>query len=115
RLGHGWWGRVAACLGRPVSTIRGWWRRLAANAEPLRVTFTVGLHTAALDAPPVLMSTGSPVGDVVAALAAMAAAVRRLLPAAVRVAPVWQGAAAVTNGGLLRPTPPSRILQHVGA
>jgi hypothetical protein len=110
---RGWsWRRIAARFGRPVSTVRGWWRRMAANAERLRVAFTVGLHALELDTPAALEPTGSPVGDVVAVVAEVAAAVRRFTAGVARAA-VWQVASALTGGALLGPDPPVRILQHL--
>jgi hypothetical protein len=115
RLRRWSWGRIAACLGRAVSTIRGWWRRLAGNAEQLRVAFTLALYTVELDAPPVLAPTGSPVADAVVVIAETAGAVRRLRSAVVRAVPMWQVVSTLTNGALLRPVPPSRILQQFRA
>ena len=95
--------RVAAGLGRPPSTVRGWLRRFARRAESLRVLFTVLLH--ALDPAAVrLAPTASVVGDAVQALgAAAAAATRRLGPR-----PPWQFAAAASHGLLLAPAAGSR-------
>ena len=58
--------RVAARVGRPFSTVRGWLDRLSGNAERVRVVFTLLLH-ALDDDPPVLAPTGSALGDAVAA------------------------------------------------
>jgi hypothetical protein len=114
RLECGSWGAIAAGLGRAVSTIRGWWRRLGANAVRLRVVFTTALHRLEWDAPAVLVPAGSPVADAVAVIAETAAAVRRLAAWAGAV-PVWQVVSVITNGGLLRPVPPPLILQQVRA
>ncbi len=65
--GHGH-RRAADTLGLPSSTVRGWLRRFARNAEAIRVWFTVLAH--GLD--PVLgviSPTGSGVGDAVEAIA----------------------------------------------
>jgi len=35
---------IAAALGRPVTTVRGWLRRFTARAEETRVGFTGGVH-----------------------------------------------------------------------
>jgi len=115
RLARWSWGRIAERLGRAVSTVRGWWRRLAAGAQQVRVAFTLALHALEWDAPPVLVPAGSAVADAVAAIVETVGAVRRLRSAAVGAVPVWQVVSALTNGGLLRPVPPSRILQHVRA
>lgn len=109
------WAVLAARLGRPVSTIRGWWRRLSAGAGRLRVAFSTALHQLEWDAPAVLAPAGSPVADAVAAIAQTAAAVRRLLGATARAASPWQVVSVLTNGGLLRPVPPWQILQPARA
>jgi transposase-like protein len=91
--------RAAEKVGVPASTVRGWFRRFAANAEAVRVWFTVLAH--GLD--PVLgpiAPTGTKVGDAVEAIAvaARAGAVRlgSLLP--------WQFASRGSRGGLLSNT-----------
>jgi len=116
RLERRSWGAIAVRLGRPASTIRGWWRRLADSAQRLRVAFSTALHQLEWDAPPVLAPAGSPVADAVAVIAETAGAARRLLgAAAARRAPLWQVVSVITNGGLLRPVPPPLILQQVRA
>jgi hypothetical protein len=91
--------RAAERVGVPAATVRGWFRRFAANAEAIRVWFTLLAH--GLD--PVLgpiSPSGSKVGDAVEAIAvaARAAAVRlgSLLP--------WQFAVRGSRGGLLSNT-----------
>jgi hypothetical protein len=96
------WGhrRVAARLGRPAATVRGWLRRFAGRAGPLRETFTALL--CALDTEASLPEpAGSDVADAVAAIAAAAGAAARRW-AVFTVSP-WQVAAAVTSGRLLAP------------
>ncbi len=95
-LGHR---RAASMLGLPVSTVRGWLRRFALNAESIRVWFTVLAH----DLDPLLAPvtpTGTPVGDAVEAIAVAARA------ASLRLAPVapWSFASAASNGRLLSNT-----------
>lgn len=95
-LGHR---QAAAMVGVPVSTVRGWLRRFAANAEVIRVWFTVLAH--GLDpmlAP--LVPTASPLGDAVEAIAVAARA------ASLRLAPVepWRFASAASAGRLLSNT-----------
>ena len=94
-LGH----RRAAGAEVPVSTVRGWLRRFAANAEAVRVFFTVLAH----DLDPMLaplVTTPTALGD---ALEAVAAAARA---AALRLAPVkpWHFASAASGGQLLSNT-----------
>lgn len=91
--------RAALVVGVPVSTVRGWLRRFAANAERVRVWFTVLAH----DLDPLLAPlapTGSAVGDAVEAVAVAARA------AGLRLAPVspWSFASAASRGRLLSNT-----------
>lgn len=90
---------AAAVTGVPVSTVRGWLRRFAANALSIRAWFTVLAH--GLDpmlAP--LAPTGTPTGDAVEAIGVGARA------ASLRLAPVepWSFASAASRGRLLSNT-----------
>lgn len=58
---------IAAGLGRPASTVRGWLRRFQARAEEVRVLFTRLLHALDREAGP-LLSRGSVFADAVEAL-----------------------------------------------
>ena len=93
---------VAERLGRPAATVRGWLRRAAGRAGPLRSAFTA--LACGLDPDPLLpVPAGSDLADAVAAVvAAAAAAARRWGPAASGLSP-WELASAVTMGGLLAP------------
>jgi hypothetical protein len=97
---------IAAGLGRPVSTVRGWLRAFARNAERVRAVMTALL--APLDPltgpAPV---RGSVFADAVEAVGACAAAARRRL-GVVGAVSAWQLAAAVTGGRLLAAAGPSR-------
>lgn len=91
--------RAASMVGLPVSTVRGWLRRFAVNAESIRVWFTVLAH--GLDpmlAP--LLPTFTSFGDAVEAVAVAARA------ASLRLAPVapWSFASAASRGRLLSNT-----------
>jgi hypothetical protein len=91
---------IAARLGRPASTVRGWLRALARHAERVRVVFTAlvaELDPLAGSLPP----AGSVFADAVAAVGAAAAAARRRLGAVVGAVSAWQLASAVTGGRLL--------------
>ena len=89
---------IAAALGRPVSTVRGWLRRLAACAEDVRALFTGLLHALDPSASP-LPAGGSVFVDAVEALGrAGAAAVRRL-----GVTCPWEFASMASGGRLLVP------------
>jgi hypothetical protein len=91
---------IAAALGRPPETVRGWLRRFAARVEAVRAVFTRWCRD--LQPDPVLPGpTGSPWADALAAINAAAAAVGvRFVLGEV---PVWQGAAAVSAARLLAP------------
>jgi hypothetical protein len=99
--------RIAAGLGRPVETVRGWLRRFAGRVEAVRVVFTVLLRAVAAD-PVMPAPAGDAWADAVAAVgAAAAAAAGRFVMGAV---PVWHWAAAVSGGRLLAPGwPPQSI------
>jgi len=105
------WGyrRMAALVGRPVSTVRGWVGRVAANAERIFLAFMGLVHELEVDPAPVT-PTGSVLGDAVAAVGAGVAAVRRRFGTAVVVVSAWPVAAALTHGRLLAPSPPTRLI-----
>ena len=95
----GWGHRViAARLGRPASTVRGWLRAFTRRAEQVRSVFTD---------PPLPAPAGPAAADAVAAVAAAAAAAAGV-PGVGTVAR-WQLAAAVTCGLLLAPSWPGRV------
>jgi len=93
---------VAAGLGIPASTVRGWLARFASRAGAVRGLFTAWL--CALDAdPPPLAPAGSAVADAVAAIAAAAAAAgRRWAGRLVSLSP-GELACSVSAGLLLAP------------
>jgi len=97
---------IAARLGRPASTVRGWLRALDRRAEQVRSVFTA-LAASLVPDPPLPAAAGSPLGDAVAAVAAAAAAAARV-PGVGTVAR-WRLAAAVTCGLLLAPAWPPRV------
>jgi len=94
---------IAAELGRPVSTVRGWLRAFSRSAEAVRSRFTALLVELDWLAAP-LPSRSSVFADAVEAIGACAAAARRRLGVVGAVSP-WQLAAAVTGGRLLANTP----------
>ena len=89
---------IAAALGRPACTVRGWLRRFGARAEDVRVLFTRLL--ASLDPQAGrLVPRASVFADALEALGrAGAAGVRRLAPR-----PPWEFASWATGGLLLAP------------
>jgi hypothetical protein len=100
--------QIAARVGRPVSTVRGWLSRMSSNAERVRVAFTLLRYRVDDDAGP-LSPAGSVLADAVAAIGAAAAAVRRAWGTAVVVVSAWQVASALTLGRLLAPAPPAKL------
>jgi hypothetical protein len=101
--------RIAAELGRPVETVRGWLRRFAERAEAVRSVFTVWL--VAVDPDPVMPDpAGGLIADAVTVLAAVAAAVRRRF-GLLRVS-LAETAVAVSGGRLLAPGWPGAAVQH---
>ncbi|WP_199840431.1 hypothetical protein [Streptomyces sp. AS58] len=92
---------IAAGLGRPVETVRGWLRRFRQRAEHVRVYFTVLLVDTALDPIPPALSVSGFADAVAAVLGAWRAAVSRW-PDVGTVSP-WRLAAAASGGRLLSP------------
>jgi len=96
-LGHR---RIAEDLGRFPETVRGWLRRFAGRAEPVRVFFTRLAVRVAVEV--VLPEpAGSVLGDAVAAVKAAAGSVASRFE--VGGVTAWQVASAVSAGALLAP------------
>jgi hypothetical protein len=90
---------IAAGVGRPVETVRGWLRRFADRAEAMRVWFTrLSVQVGVDPIPP--EATGSAFADAVAAVAGACRAVASRWPEVATVPPWWV-AAGVSNGRLL--------------
>lgn len=98
------WGhrRIAELVDRPAATVRGWLRRFAARAGPVRSAFTALLCELHPD-PRVPEPAGSELADAVAAIVAAAQAVAARWGRLVFMVSPWQLAAAVTSGWLLAP------------
>ena len=98
---------IAADVGRPAETVRGWLRRFAGRLEPVRSVFTSLLR--ALDPDPVMPDPGATGwADALAAiLAASMAAARRFVLGT--VAP-WELAVAISSGRLLAPGWPEKTI-----
>jgi hypothetical protein len=95
---------IAARLGRPVDTVRGWLRVFAGRAERVRVVFTRLLVDTGVDpVPPAAMAT--PFADAVAAVIGLSVAAVSRWPGIGAVSPWWL-ACAVTGGRLLAPSFP---------
>lgn len=100
--------RIAARLGRPATTVRGWLRAFARNAEGVRVVFTALLSELdPLTGP--LLPAGSLLSDAVEAIGAAAGAARRRL-GVIGAVSAWQLASAVTGGRLLAPAGPGESI-----
>lgn len=105
---------IAATLGRPAPTVRGWLRRFAARAEEHRAFFTRLLHALDPEAEPLWVTSagtgagaGTGFGDAVEVIGrAAAAAVRRLTSGC-----PWQFTARACGGLLLAPVSarPARV------
>lgn len=91
---------IAAGLGRPASTVRGWLRAFARDAEVIRAVFTALLSELDALAGPIA-PRGSGLADAVEVIGACAAAARRRL-GVVGAVSAWQLCSAVTGGRLLR-------------
>lgn len=94
--------RIAAGLGLPDGTVRGWLRRFAERAEAVREVFTVLLVRVAPADPVLPVPRGVGFADGVAAVLAAAGAVAARWPREVVLSP-WQLASAVSGGLLLVP------------
>lgn len=92
---------IAAALGRPASTVRGWLRAFAGNAETVRGMLTALLVQLDPLTAPLPVQPGV-VADAVEVVGVVAAAARRRLGVIGAVSP-WQLASAVTCGLLLAP------------
>lgn len=92
--------RIAAALGRPAETVRGWLRRFADRVEAVRRLFTVLLRAVAPD-PVMPDAAGGRWADALAAIGAAAAAVAGRF--AVFTLPLWGWVSAVSGGRLLAP------------
>jgi hypothetical protein len=92
--------RIAARLGRPATTVRGWLRRFGRHAQAIRGLFLrLAVQLDPSVEPP--SPAGSALADAVTAIGvATAAATRRLGPG-----PPWQRVAAATGGQLLATQP----------
>ena len=100
--------RIAARLGRPATTARGWLRAFARNAEGVRVVFTALLSELdPLTGP--LPPAGSLLSDAVEAIGAAAGAARRRL-GVIGAVSAWQLVSAVTGGRLLAPAGPGESI-----
>ena len=96
---------VAARLGRPPSTVRGWFRRFGCRAESVRSAFTALAVTLVVDAA-LPDPAGTVFADAVAGIGAAASAAARRF--GVPIVSGWRLATAVSGGRLLAPGWPGR-------
>lgn len=97
--------RLAARLGRPASTVRGWLRAFSGNADRVGRLFA-GLLVELDPLAGPIAPRGSGVADAVEVIGVVAAAARRRLGVVGAVSP-WQLVAAITDGRLLFPSGPT--------
>ncbi len=91
---------IAALLGRPPETVRGWLRRFASRVEQVRAVFTGWCRDLASD--PVLPGpAGSAWADAIAVILAAAVAVGARF--GIGEVAVWQAAVSVSQARLLAP------------
>jgi hypothetical protein len=95
---------IAARLGRPVQTVRGWLRRFDGRAEVVRSWFTALLVDTGIDPIPPAV-TASAFADAVAAVLGAAVAAGSRWPDIGAVSP-WRWASAASAGRLLTPSWP---------
>lgn len=93
---------IAARLGRPATTVRGWLRAARSHAEALRVRAVVLQHEIEHESER-RRPTGSPLGDALAALGAAAAAAKRFFGAGLCATSLWEFVVLISGGRLLRP------------
>ena len=92
---------IAASLGRPAATVRGWQRAFGRNAGRVRaVLMTLLVQVDPLTGPP--PAQGGVVADAVEVVGVLGSAVRRRL-GVVGAVSAWQAAAGVTGGLMLSP------------
>lgn len=99
---------IAAGLGRPMETVRGWLRRMSGRLEPARGWFTAVAVRVSIDPVPP-GPAGSAWADLVTAIAAAARAVRDRFgstPSLRGPGWVWLAAGAMSSGRLLAPSWP---------
>jgi hypothetical protein len=101
--------RIAVLVGRPAATVRGWLRRFAGRAEPVRAAFTaLAVDVDAGTPPPV--AAGSGFADAVAAVLVATVAVLRRWPGLRLTVSPWLLASAVSHGGLLAPPASAELI-----
>ena len=102
------WTRVAARIGVPFETVRGWLRRFARRADLVRA-WLLGLLDALVDDPALPPGEAGPAAGALGVLAALRRQMPGRRPVVASLSP-WQLAARLSRGGLLSPAwPPGAI------
>ncbi len=96
---------IAAKLGRPATTVRGWLRAARGQLETLRAQAYALQGRIESPSEERLQPAGSGLADALAALAAAAAAAKRFLGADRYRTTPWEYLVLITGGRLLRPRP----------
>jgi len=94
---------IAARLGRPATTVRGWLRAARSHAEVLRVQAYALQGRVESQPEERLLPAGSPLGDALAALAATAASAKRVFGVDRYGTTLWEYIVLISGGRLLRP------------
>jgi len=102
------WTRIAAQIGVPFETVRGWLRRFARRADLVRA-WLLGLLDALADDPRLPAGREGPLAGALSVLGELHAQMPARWPLVASLSP-WQLAARLSRGGLLSPAwPPGAI------
>jgi len=102
------WTRIAAQIGVPFETVRGWLRRFARRADLVRA-WLLGLLDALADDPRLPSGQEGPLAGALSVLGELHAQMPSRWPLVASLSP-WQLAARLSRGGLLSPAwPPGAI------
>jgi hypothetical protein len=102
------WTRIAAGIGVPFETVRGWLRRFARRADLVRA-WLLGLLDALVDDPRLPAGQQGPLAGALSVLGELHAQMPSRWPLVASLSP-WQLAARLSRGGLLSPAwPPGAI------
>jgi hypothetical protein len=94
---------IAARLGRPATTVRGWLRAARNNADALRARAWSLQGQVEPQSEARVRPTGTPLGDALSGLAEAAAAAKRRFGADRYATSLWEHIVLISGGRLLRP------------
>jgi hypothetical protein len=97
---------IAARLGRPESTVRGWLRAFRGQADTVCQAAWAWQHYLEAETERWVAPTGSALGDAVSALGAAAAAAKRFVGVDRCATTPWEYLVLITKGRLVRPRRP---------